>query len=239
MKEQTQDAGNDRELPLPELAGKTVGTVEVVASGDEDAPGAVDSYVVLNFTDGSTLYAGDEPTAYRAIPGTPAVPDARAALLGLVRYIASDISPVYRVELPIDLHAQIRLVLGDDFYSEVVRDGDVPDVALGPDPDDAFAASPEEIAEAAETAYMAEDYGFAAFRRIAKFLLDKGHSAYEAEAILRSKHLRWADDSQGRGVGRKTTSAAFIRYYEASQTNWQTVARTLAAESSLTLRDEA
>lgn len=236
MKEQTQDAGNDRELPLPELAGKTVGTVEVVASGDEDAPGAVDSYVVLNFTDGSTLYAGDEPTAYRAIPGTPAVPDARAALLALTRYLGSDEQP-YRIELPIDLHAQVRLVLGDDFYRDVEQA--VPDIALGPESDEAFAYSPREIAEAAETSYMAEDYGPDGFRRVARFLLAQGHSAYEAEAILRSKHMRWADDSQGRGIGRKTTSAAFIRYYEASRTDWTTEARTLAAESSLTLRDEA
>lgn len=93
MKEQTQDAGNDRELPLPELAGKTVSSVEVV-EGDEN-------YVVLNFTDGSTLYAGDEPTAYRAIPATPAIltkDDVEACLaddrhLGVGYATSRDLSP--------------------------------------------------------------------------------------------------------------------------------------------------
>lgn len=99
------------------------------------------------------------------------------------------------------------------------------------------------IAEAAETAWMADAYGPAAFRRVAEFLLGKGHSPEECEAILRSKHMRWADDSQGRGIGRAANSAAFVRYYESARnlplgTDWASEARMLAAETPLVLRGE-
>ncbi len=74
--------------------------------------------------------------------------------------------------------------------------------------------SARRVAAAAETAYMADDYGPAAFERIAAFLLSRGHTEHEAEAILFSKHPRWADDSEGRGNGHtRPNAAAFKRYY--------------------------
>lgn len=99
------------------------------------------------------------------------------------------------------------------------------------------------IAEAAQTAWMAEEYGPVAFARVASFLLAKGHSPEECEAILRSKHMRWADDSQGRGIGADTTSSAFIRYYENARnlplgSDWLSEGRMLAAETPLVLRGE-
>lgn len=72
----------------------------------------------------------------------------------------------------------------------------------------------ERVAVAAEAAYMASDYGHPSFRRIAAMLLSEGMTEHEAESILKSKHARWADDSQGRGIGKGTTSAAFKRYYD-------------------------
>ena len=90
------------------------------------------------------------------------------------------------------------------------------------------------VAEATEIAYMADDYGTRGMERIAAYLLTNGHSDHEAEAIMKSKHLRWADDSQGRGIGRTTTFAAFKRYYEANVAggfDWIAEGKTLAAET--------
>lgn len=72
----------------------------------------------------------------------------------------------------------------------------------------------ERVAAAAAEGYMAEDYGPDEWLGVAAFLLDKGHSEHEAEAVMRSKHMRWADDSEGHGDGQATDAAAFIRYYE-------------------------
>lgn len=81
--------------------------------------------------------------------------------------------------------------------------------------------------------YMADDYGPAAWKRIADFLLKQGHSRDETAAIMRSKHARWADDSEGRGNGKTCNSAAFVRYYEkqAERFDWMAEGRSLAAET--------
>jgi hypothetical protein len=94
----------------------------------------------------------------------------------------------------------------------------------------------QRVADAAETAYMADAYGPDEFRKVARFLLAKGHSEREAEAILKSKHMRWADDSEGRGHGKRTGSAAFKRYYDGvrslpSRGDWLEEGRVLAAET--------
>jgi hypothetical protein len=70
------------------------------------------------------------------------------------------------------------------------------------------------VMEDAEFAYMADAYGEPALREIARFLLKQGHTTREAAAIMLSKHLRWADDLEGRGNGKRADSAAFKRYYE-------------------------
>jgi hypothetical protein len=69
----------------------------------------------------------------------------------------------------------------------------------------------KEIAEKSLDAYMADTYG-KSWTACAKLLLDMGLNETEAEAFLRSKHMRWADDAQGRGNGSKASSAALRRY---------------------------
>jgi hypothetical protein len=69
------------------------------------------------------------------------------------------------------------------------------------------------MADKTSDAYMADNYG-KSWVACANLLLDRGYSPEETEAILRSKHMRWADDSQGRGNGHQTNSAAFKRYLD-------------------------
>jgi hypothetical protein len=78
------------------------------------------------------------------------------------------------------------------------------------------------VAERCLDAYMADDYG-KSWTACASLLLDRGYTEREAEAIMRSKHMRWADDSQGRGAGKETNSAAFRRYLNAQEKrgNWR------------------
>lgn len=70
-----------------------------------------------------------------------------------------------------------------------------------------------ELATKTRDAYMAPDYGEAAWRECARFLFAEGFTADEAEWILRSKHMRWADDTEGAGRGNKTNSGALRRYF--------------------------
>lgn len=70
-----------------------------------------------------------------------------------------------------------------------------------------------DVLSLASTAYMHDFYPEASWQEVAKFLLRHGHTIAEAGAIMRSKHMRWADDSEGAGNGNHTTSAAFVRYY--------------------------
>lgn len=104
------------------------------------------------------------------------------------------------------------------------------------------------IAEATETAYMADVFGDNHRRLIALYLLAQDHTDHEAEAILKSKHLRWSDDSQGTGIGKTPNSASFKRYYErlaavhaerGNPTFWQTEAAYLASETPSDLAEEA
>jgi len=89
------------------------------------------------------------------------------------------------------------------------------------------------LAEKTADAYMADNYGVS-WTACAKLMLDRGYSERETEAILRSKHMRWADDSQGRGEGRKTNSAAFDRYLEKQERRgreWRREVRQITAET--------
>ena len=93
----------------------------------------------------------------------------------------------------------------------------------------------ERVASAASVGYMADDYGEDEWRKVAQFLLAQGHSEHEAEAIMVSKHARWADDSEGRGNGKPTGAAAFKRYYARIRlphgTTWEDEGRLLALET--------
>lgn len=71
------------------------------------------------------------------------------------------------------------------------------------------------IAEITQDAYMAQDYG-SSWERCARLLLNLSLTRNQVEAVLRSKHMRWADDCFGRGNGQKSNSAAFKRYLD----NW-------------------
>lgn len=78
------------------------------------------------------------------------------------------------------------------------------------------------VAEATADAYMADDYGEAAWRACALLLLRRGYTERETAAILRSKHMRWADDAEGRGEGNRTTSGALARYLDrVERTDWR------------------
>lgn len=70
------------------------------------------------------------------------------------------------------------------------------------------------LAVATEDAYMAPMYGEASWRRCCYVLLRRGYTEREAEAILRSKIMRWADDGFGHGHGFATNSAALVRYLD-------------------------
>jgi hypothetical protein len=92
-------------------------------------------------------------------------------------------------------------------------------------------AGVERVVDATQCAYMVDDYRPESWRRIARFLLLEGFTEHEAEAIMRSKHLRWADDSEGHGAGKEPTSAAFVRYYIACRQgglDWRAEARDMA-----------
>lgn len=73
----------------------------------------------------------------------------------------------------------------------------------------------KQIAEETADAYMADAYGESAWAACADFLLRKGYTSLQVQAVLRSKWMRWADDSEGAGNGNYTNSAAFKRYYNA------------------------
>lgn len=67
-------------------------------------------------------------------------------------------------------------------------------------------------------AYMADTYGDA-WQAAAKVILslvgeDKTNSREIArtEYVLRSKYMRWADDVEGRGAGKRANGAAVRRY---------------------------
>lgn len=73
------------------------------------------------------------------------------------------------------------------------------------------------VVEATQTAYMVDAYGEAAWRACARLLLIGQHpgeslTVRQVAAFMRSKHMRWADDSQGRGSDRDTNSGALLRY---------------------------
>ncbi len=68
--------------------------------------------------------------------------------------------------------------------------------------------------------YMHYAYGDSAWEMCARFLLRQGHGVLEASAIMLSKHMRWADDSDGHGHGHATNSAAFKRYYARNDQEW-------------------
>mgnify|MGYP003395256348 CR=1 FL=1 len=69
------------------------------------------------------------------------------------------------------------------------------------------------VMEATEGAYMRSNYGDS-WPACARLLLGRGLTENEATEFLLSKHMRWADDSQGRGAGRATNSTALARYLD-------------------------
>jgi len=91
------------------------------------------------------------------------------------------------------------------------------------------------LAERCADAYMVANYG-TSWTACAKLLLDRGYTEREAEAILRSKHMRWADNSEGRGDGNKTNSAAFGRYLNKQEKrgDWRKEVAQIAVETFAT-----
>lgn len=60
-------------------------------------------------------------------------------------------------------------------------------------------------------AYMRPVYGNSAWSRVIRFLISKDFTPAEIIAILRSKHMRWADDS---AENNRSRSKNFVRYFE-------------------------
>jgi hypothetical protein len=74
------------------------------------------------------------------------------------------------------------------------------------------------LADQTADAYSFDNYGPIAWRACARLLLRRGYSAREAEAILRSKWMRWAaDGASWRPSWRygKTTSIDLARFLDA------------------------
>ncbi len=59
-------------------------------------------------------------------------------------------------------------------------------------------------------AYMYKTYGQDEWVKCILFLYDKGFTANQIEEILRSKHMRWANDNEREW---ETASETFINYY--------------------------
>lgn len=78
--------------------------------------------------------------------------------------------------------------------------------------DEAREARATKLAEATADAYMADSYGATDWRACSLELLSRGLTVEEAEAILRSKHMRWADD----GAVSDRPSIEGFRHYLAS-----------------------
>lgn len=66
-----------------------------------------------------------------------------------------------------------------------------------------------QIAERTADAYMADAYGETEWESCAQELLNRGLTSDEAEAVLRSKAMRWADD----GAVTPEPSADAFRHY--------------------------
>ena len=71
-----------------------------------------------------------------------------------------------------------------------------------------------EIMDSTLDAFMRNTYGEKSWRQCARALVMDGLDASEAIEFLRSKHMRWADDAYGAGVGRDTTSATLQLYLD-------------------------
>jgi hypothetical protein len=70
-------------------------------------------------------------------------------------------------------------------------------------------AAIDALAERSSDAYSFDRYD--SWRACAALLLRRGHTEREAEAVLRSKHMRWAGDASNARYGR-VTSADLARY---------------------------
>jgi len=71
----------------------------------------------------------------------------------------------------------------------------------------------KKIALMTEDAYSHDRYAFGAWEACAFMLLGRGHTAEGVEAILRSKHMRWAGDACSKKYGH-VTSADLRRYLD-------------------------
>ena len=76
-----------------------------------------------------------------------------------------------------------------------------------------------EIAERVfETAYMNYAYSANAYQRVAEFLIDEmAFTPAQAEWVMQSKHMRWADDRFGSGELGRAKSGNFRRYFDMYQ----------------------
>lgn len=74
------------------------------------------------------------------------------------------------------------------------------------------AAEINRIAEATQDAYSYDRYTRPGWVGAARKMAAAGYNAQQVEAVLRSKHMRWASDAAGRSGF--TTAADFAKYWE-------------------------
>jgi len=96
------------------------------------------------------------------------------------------------------------------------------------------------VVSMADGAYSQNRYTPGAWRQIARFLLEHGHTDREAAAIMLSKHMRWCgDNSSFHRDDNRVSSVDFARYYGENEapaqihhdhtaTTWQAEGRRLA-----------
>ena len=66
-------------------------------------------------------------------------------------------------------------------------------------------------------AFMIDVYGLEEWRKCISYLLDRGMEPVEVVELLRSKHMRWADDTRDWNLEEPTHSQVFIEYFEKNE----------------------
>lgn len=72
--------------------------------------------------------------------------------------------------------------------------------------------NPHTLAERTADAYSADRFN--SWIALCRMLGNRGFNVFEAEAILRSKHTRWAREELGEGAGKRNTSHTLARYLD-------------------------
>lgn len=75
--------------------------------------------------------------------------------------------------------------------------------------------NPDSLAKETMGAFSSDRYN--SWKSVVTLLADRHFNSWEAEAILRSKHTRWAADQFHKGSSRKPSASCLERYLDAKQ----------------------